>query len=475
MVAENDEPEKPHVPPRVLGLLSVVAITYFCVSGGAYGLEIEVASAPAYLVLFLNLIIPWLWGLPLALITAELSCSMPEDGGCVVWGTRAFGHFYGWIIGWMSFWASTFDTSLYPVLFASYLSQTLKITFPHLENWGIAVLVVICIACINIYGADLVGVASYIFGAIVLAPFIIMCSMGSGDVHIDHLATIPTPAFPDTIQWAPLLSTVLWCSSGWDDVGQLAGEIKEPAKNFPRALIITMLLVIVSYVVPLGVGISVDPISSHWVNGYFSVIASKLGGEYLRIFLGIGGMMSCLGLFNCLLCASARLVYCLSSKGYIPKFLSFLTPKRDTPVCAILFNSVLVGLLGFFSFKVLIEMDFLLYSLTIMLEYAAWFKLRVREPEMKRPYSLPFSEGGYAKRVITGIILILCPLALTAFNFYHASHLSQILCVGAIVLGCALYGFAISISKVVKKWKRMFFSFESELSVQEERTVLLSA
>ena len=119
---------------------------------------------------------------------------------------------------------------------------------------------------------------------------------------------------------------------------------------------------------------------------------------------------------------------------------------------AITFNSLLVALLGSFSFTVLVEMDFLLYSLTIMLgtvpspallfpplsslflsltlpyfgieEYGAWMKLRISHPEMDRPYRLPFSQG--PQRIVSGILLILAPFSLTLFNFYFASHTSQV-------------------------------------------------
>ncbi len=62
-----------------------------------------------------------------------------------------------------------------------------------------------------------VGWASYVFGLLVLSPFIVMIILGGKDLDFDHLKS-------DTgvpIQWAALLSTVLWCSSGWDDVGQV--------------------------------------------------------------------------------------------------------------------------------------------------------------------------------------------------------------------------------------------------------------
>ena len=141
--------------------------------------------------------------------------------------------------------------------------------------------------------------ASYVFGLIVLAPFLIMFGLGANQLNFEHLTS--SEGVP--IQWAALLSLVLWTSSGWDDVGQvcmegeerrmgeiegreagrgrreedggrregntllvvnlvflithvlqLAGEIKEPAKNFPRAMIVTMFIVIVMYMLPLAVG-----------------------------------------------------------------------------------------------------------------------------------------------------------------------------------------------------------------------------
>jgi hypothetical protein len=73
-------------------------------------------------------------------------------------------------------------------------------------------------------------VASYVFGLIVLAPFLVMFGMTAAHIDFEHLAShegVP-------IQWATLLSLVLWTSSGWDDVGQVRYETEKERRKGER-------------------------------------------------------------------------------------------------------------------------------------------------------------------------------------------------------------------------------------------------
>ncbi|HMA79280.1 MAG TPA: hypothetical protein VKR81_00255, partial [Candidatus Binatia bacterium] len=65
---------------RDLNVSSLIALTFFCVAGGAYGLEDAVGAAGPAVVLLSIVVLPWIWSLPTALMTAELSTAMPEDG-----------------------------------------------------------------------------------------------------------------------------------------------------------------------------------------------------------------------------------------------------------------------------------------------------------------------------------------------------------------------------------------------------------
>ena len=72
------------LPPRVLNFRALVALTFFCVAGGAYGLEDAIGAAGPLFALLAIFIIPWVWSFPTALMAAELASAMPEDGGYVV-------------------------------------------------------------------------------------------------------------------------------------------------------------------------------------------------------------------------------------------------------------------------------------------------------------------------------------------------------------------------------------------------------
>src|SRR3972149_8271613 len=125
MPTSGSVPEGPQVPalapPRTLGFASLVGITFFCVAGGADGLEDAVGAAGPAWALLAILVVPWLWSLPMALMTAELTAAMPEDGGFVVWVERAFGRFWGFQEGGGSWLCSFAGHSLYAVMFAEYL------------------------------------------------------------------------------------------------------------------------------------------------------------------------------------------------------------------------------------------------------------------------------------------------------------------------------------------------------------------
>merc|ERR1719353_1323049 len=78
-----------------LGVLQLVGVIFMAVAGGPYGFEDAVGAAGLRKTLMFLVLLPLVWSAPLALMTAELSCLMPENGGHVVWIDRAFGKFLG--------------------------------------------------------------------------------------------------------------------------------------------------------------------------------------------------------------------------------------------------------------------------------------------------------------------------------------------------------------------------------------------
>src|SRR5712692_8103221 len=110
---------------RPVTLLPLVMAMFCAVSGGPYGLEKLIQSSGPGMALLLLVITPLIWSVPAALMAAELSSALPEEGGYYVWVKKALGPFWAFQAGWWSWTNSFVDVAIYPVLFVGYLSPLL--------------------------------------------------------------------------------------------------------------------------------------------------------------------------------------------------------------------------------------------------------------------------------------------------------------------------------------------------------------
>src|SRR5260221_2536380 len=102
------------------------------VAGGPYGLEEIVQKTGYRSAIAILLLVPLVWSVPSALMVAELSSSLPEEGGYYAWVRRALGPFWGFQEAWLSLVASVFDMAIYPTLFVLYVSRL----FPAIRGAG---------------------------------------------------------------------------------------------------------------------------------------------------------------------------------------------------------------------------------------------------------------------------------------------------------------------------------------------------
>lgn len=409
-----------------LNVGTLVALTFFCVAGGAYGLEDAVGAGGPLLVLLGILLLPWLWSLPTALMTAELSAALPEDGGYVIWVEKAFGRFWGFQEGWLSWLCSFADNALYPVMFVDYLAY-LRGDMAPLERWLIGAALIVVVTWLNIRGTRLVGVSSLLFTLLVLAPFAAMVVLGAPQVD-------PTQWLKHSVKtnWPLLLSTLLWNTSGWDNAGCCAGDVANPQRVYPRAMIVTVVLVTAAYLLPVAVAIGVDPNTHSWKEGDFPRVAAAIGGPWLGTALTLTGLVSAAGMLNALLCTSARVPFAMAERAMLPRALAVRHPQFATPWKAILINSIGVALLIPFSFQELIEVDMFLYAAALIIEFTALIWLRIKQPQMARPYRIPCGIAGV-------VALSLAPILLCLISIGFANDATRYVSLGGIAAGLLVY------------------------------------
>ncbi|MBM4264415.1 MAG: APC family permease [Deltaproteobacteria bacterium] len=415
---------------RALNTPGLAAVTFFCVAGGPFGLEDAVGAAGPQLALLGIVLLPWFWSFPTALMTAELSTAMPEDGGYVVWVEKAFGRFWGFQEGWLSWLCSFADNALYPVMFVDYLAY-LRGDMSPTERWLIGASLVLVITWLNIRGIQLVGFMSVIFTLFVLAPFIVMIVLGAPRVETAHWFASSGDA-SGSVNWALLMSVLLWNTSGWDNAGCCAGEVANPARSYPRAMIVSVIVVTLVYLLPLLVGVSIDTDWAQWKEGEFPKIAAQVGGGWLGTWLTVAGLVTAAGMFNALLCTSSRVPFAMAERRMLPRGLAALHKKHATPWRSIVINSLGVAALIPFSFQELIEVDMFLYAASMILEFAALVWLRIKKPEMTRPYRVPGGTAG-------AVALSIPPTALCFLSIGLANHATLYVGVAGIALGLLVY------------------------------------
>jgi amino acid transporter len=387
-------------PARRMTLVALVGALYMMVSGGPYALEElarDVGFGPAIGVL---LLVPIVWSLPTALMVGELAAALPEEGGYYAWVRRALGPFWGFQEAWLSFVASVFDMALYPTFFTMYLARLV----PALGAWPVTVgaVVIVAATAYNILGARAVGEGSAGMTVLLLVPFAVLAAMA---VFGRSTGSVP-PQGAGAHDLAGGVVVAMWNYMGWDNASTIAREVERPQRTYPRAVLIAVAGVALTYIVPFGAmrRAGVDP--STWDTGAWADVARTFGGAPLGVAVVVGGMVSAFGMCSALSLSYSRLPVALAEDGFLPAI--FARRRSGVPWVSVLACGAVWMLSLGLSFDHLLTLDILLYGSSLLLEFVALVVLRVREPALDRPFRVP---GGIGVAVALGV----GPLCLLGF------------------------------------------------------------
>ncbi len=422
-------------PARRITLLPLVGALYFMVSGGPYGLE-ELAKDVGFgWAIAVLVVTPVLWSLPTALMVGELAAALPEEGGYYAWVRRALGDFWGFQEAWLSLAASVFDMAIYPTLFVLYLGRLWPEAAMH--PVAIGVLFIAFGSAYNLGGARVVGDGSVATTVVLLAPFALLTLLA----FFAHPQGPVPPAAGAVLRpdLAGAVVVAMWNYMGWDNSSTIAGEVERPARTYPAAVLITVALAALTYVVPMGAmaRAGVDPAA--WDTGSWVEVARSFGGRGLAAAVVVGGMLSAFGMYSALCLSLSRLPAVLADDGHLPRVFARRFVRDGTPWVSVLALSVAWMLTLGLSFERLVSLDILLYGSSLLLEFVALVVLRVREPDLARPFRVP---GGTLGAAALG----LGPLALLVFALAKNLHeevagtSALVFGAGVVLAGVVLYG-----------------------------------
>ena len=398
----------------------------YTLTGGAPGLGI------------LAWIIAGIMTITAGLTAAEVSAAIPKTGGMMVYIEEIYGKKLGFLTGWMQtvlFFPAT--AAAIAVMFgqqAALLLNNSSLVMP------MSIGVILLIGILNTFGSKTSGAIQTVstvcklipLGLIIVFGFI----KGSGDNPIMN------PLVAEGIRpmgiIGQLLVAILFAYDGWINVGALAGEMKNPGKDLPKAIIGGLSIVMAINVVINLAYLWVLPASElAQYASPASIVAEKIFGPVGGKLINVGILVSVFGCLNGYLLTGPRIPYTLANQKLLPATFGKLN-KNGVPANATLFMvvlSVIYALSG--QFNLLSDLSMFAIWAFYTLTFIGVIKLRKTQPDLKRPYKVPFYPVIPIISICSGLFVVIDQLFLAGIK-------SSMISLGGVIvtlIGLPVYSF----------------------------------
>ena len=441
---------------RTLSLPGAIAVSIGGMLSGIFvlpGLAVGITGSSVWLAF----LVAALCILPAVLSKSELGTAMPKSGGTYVYIERAFGPLFGTIAG-IGLWLSLLLKSAFSLVgLSAYLYVVVNIDEAYTK--AIALLALLLIFLLNVFGLKKVEKTQLIIVSISIISLIVIIALGLSSFD----TKLTDPVFSDGTNGFIAGVAFLYISyAGVTKIAAIAGEIKNPAKNLPLTMIISLFLITTIYcMVALALVGNVEASVLATDIKPIHTLFQTIGGDAFGLVAGVVGALTLLSMANSGVLASSRFPFAMSKDGLLPGYLAGINSKFMTPVSAILTTSTLIALAIIFldvvkiaklasAFKVLM---FIFNELTVIVlreTNAQWYKPTFKSPLY--PYVQIFG-------ILSGIVLL-------AF----LGIMPVVSVIGVVVLGFLIflfYGSKSDRSGIASSYGIMSFFFKDASKIRE--------
>jgi basic amino acid/polyamine antiporter, APA family len=379
-----------------------------------------------------------------AFIYAELAERRPRVGGQYAYLREAYHPLLAFLYAWgLLLVTQSGGMAAVAVTFARYF---LELTHVPLAEWAIAGLALGGLTVINCFGARAgSNVQSVLMLMKILAIVgLIACGLLVADVATSgEVRPPPTRLLDRPVSFALLtalgasLVPVLFAYGGWQTASFVAGEVREPRKNLPRALIIGVTGVIALYLAvnyiclrvlgTSGLAATVTPASD--------VMRSALGGTGARL-IAAGIAVSTLGFLSQSMLTAPRVYYAMARDGLFPRGVAWLHPRTRVPVPAILLQgtwAIVITLSGRYEqiLSYVVSVDWIFFGLAA----SCVFVLRRRDRREEEPASVGHGIPGHP---VTTVLFVATSAFIVA-NTIYTSPVQSAIGLGILLTGIPVY------------------------------------
>ncbi|MDT0620444.1 amino acid permease [Croceitalea vernalis] len=329
---------------RSLSLTSVIAISIGGMLGSGIFVLPGLAAAKTGSSIWMAYLIAAICILPAALSKSELATAMPSSGGTYVYIERAFGPLFGTIAGFGLWLSLLFKSAFALVGFGAYLSILINID-PGLTKY-IAVLFLVLILFLNIMGVKKVGKVQIFIVSISLTTLALILLFGlpsTSSALLDPFLLKGKMGLFSTVAF------VYISYAGVTKVAAIAGEIKNPGTNLPRAMILSLFIMTIIYVSVAFVLVGNLPLEQLQTDiKPIYTISKLLGGNIVGYVAALVGVITLISMANSGVLAASRFPFAMAIDKLLPDFMGKIHSKFLTPVVTILMTCFLMALVILF-------------------------------------------------------------------------------------------------------------------------------
>ncbi|MDX1641570.1 MAG: APC family permease [Balneolaceae bacterium] len=372
---------------RTLGLGEALTIGIGTMVGAGIFVFPGLAAGQAGPAATLSFLIGGCIALLVALSSSELATAMPENGGAYYYVSRIFGPNAGFVVGVGQWIGLVFASAFYLTGFAQYMIKLLQEMGVDLGDPMIlfAFAVGILLTAINILGTK--GAGKLQNQVVISLAAILVLLFGYG--VLDATGLIGEVSMPQTFApkgyWPVLSTTALIFTSylGFVQIANVAGEIKNPIRNLPRAMIGSVFVVMLLYVAALFVSTSALPNEELAEMGETAMVgvARELTGNIGALAILTAGLLATLSSANASILSSSRAVFALSNDKMIPEFISKVNDRFGTPHIALMVVGVpMTGLTLMGRIEILAEVASFLHLVMYGMICVTLIRIKYKRP-----------------------------------------------------------------------------------------------
>lgn len=371
------------------------------------------------------------------LTVAELAAVIPETGGMMIYIKKIYGEKIGFLSGWVQ--SVLFFPGIISALAVVFADQFVVISGMASLKIPVAILVILLLSYLNTLGTKSGGAIQNI--STIAKVFVLVALIGLGFMLGEGKNPILTPMVGEGVSpvsaFGQILLAIFFAFDGWINVTALAGEMKNPGRDLPRAIIGGLFAVAAIYLVinlsylwvlpAHELGQSVSPASA---------VATKVLGPIGGTVIGIGIMISVFGACNAYIFTGSRVLYALAQTGHLPKGDALTKINGNNVPGNALFAMGMLSCVYALSGQFNLLTDFAVFAIWIfiVLSFFGVMKLRKEQPNLERSYKVPMYPVVPILAILSGLFVLVNQL-----------FTSTMLALGGIVillLGLPVYAYA---------------------------------